>query len=134
MYRMFGIDYYDAVLLSGEYQVGQIRALEQLRGLPEKELVKIGIPYMDEMAERLRAAGPAPEHPRTVLLAPSWGKSALFSVYGGKIIETLLKTGYHVIDRTNPQSYKSQTKMIKKLMARYTASEPLDSNRDTKKI
>lgn len=131
MYRMFGIDYYDAVLLSGEYQVGQVRALEQLRGLPEKELVKVGIPYMDEMAARLRSAGPAPEHPRTVLLAPSWGKSALFSVYGGKIIETLLKTGYHVIVRPHPQSFKSETEMIEKLMAEYPASDRLEWNRDT---
>lgn len=131
MYRMFGIDYYDAVLLSGEYQVGQVRALEQLRGLPEKELVKVGIPYMDEMAARLQAAGPAPEHPRTVLLAPSWGKSALFSVYGGEIIETLLKTGYHVIVRPHPQSFKSETAMIEKLMADYPASEQLEWNRDT---
>ena len=131
MYRMFGIDYYDAVLLSGEYQVGQVRALEQLRELPEKELVKVGIPYMDEMAARLRAAGPAPEHPRTVLLAPSWGKSALFSVYGGKIIETLLKTGYHVIVRPHPQSFKSETEMIEKLMAEYPASDRLEWNRDT---
>ena len=131
MYRMFGIDYYDAVLLSGEYQVGQVRALEQLRELPEKELVKVGIPYMDEMAARLRAAGPAPEHPRTVLLAPSWGKSALFSIYGGKIIETLLKTGYHVIVRPHPQSFKSETEMIEKLMAEYPASDQLEWNRDT---
>lgn len=131
MYRMFGIDYYDAVLLSGEYQVGQVRALEQLRGLPEKELVKVGIPYMDEMAARLRSAGPAPEHPRTVLLAPSWGKSALFSIYGGKIIETLLKTGYHVIVRPHPQSFKSETEMIEKLMAEYPASDRLEWNRDT---
>ena len=131
MYRMFGIDYYDAVLLSGEYQVGQVRALEQLRELPEKELVKVGIPYMDEMAARLRAAGPAPEHPRTVLLAPSWGKSALFSIYGGKIIETLLKTGYHVIVRPHPQSFKSETEMIEKLMAEYPASDRLEWNRDT---
>lgn len=130
MYRMFGIDYYDAVLLSGEYQVGQIRALEQLRGLPEKELVKVGIPYMDEMAARLQAAGPTPEHPRTVLLAPSWGKSALFSVYGGKIIDTLLKTGYHVIVRPHPQSFKSETAMIEKLMADYPASDQLEWNRD----
>lgn len=131
IYRMFGIDYYDAVLLSGEYQVGQIRALEHLRELPEKELVKVGIPYMDDMAARLRAAGAAPAHPRTVLLAPSWGKSALFSVYGGNIIDTLLKTGYHVIVRPHPQSFKSETDMIQKLMGDYPASEQLEWNRDT---
>ena len=57
----------------------------------EKELVKVGIPYMDEMAKRLSDAGPAPQHPRTVLLAPSWGSSAIFSVYGGKILDVAVE-------------------------------------------
>lgn len=131
MYRMFGIDYYDAVLLSGEYQAQQVRSLEKLRGLPEKELVKVGIPYMDEMAARLQRVGPAPAHPRTVLLAPSWGKSAMFHVYGGKIIEVLLKTGYHIIVRPHPQSFKSEIEMLEKLMLEYPASDQLEWNRDT---
>ncbi len=131
LYRMFGIDYYDAVLLSGEYQAKDIRNLEALRELPSKELVKVGIPYMDKMAKRLADVGPAPEHPRTVLLAPSWGKSAIFSVYGGKIIDVLLKTGYHVIVRPHPQSFKSETELMDKLMAEYPNSEQLEWNRDT---
>lgn len=131
LYRMFGIDYYDAILLSGEYQARDIRSLEQLRELPEKELVKIGIPYMDEMVARLKQVGPAPEHPRTVLLAPSWGKSAIFSVYGGRILDVLLKTGYHVIVRPHPQSFKSETELIESLMKEYPASEQLEWNRDT---
>ena len=131
LYRMFGIDYYDAILLSGEYQAQQIRSLERLRELPEKELVQVGIPYMDEMAARLAKSGPAPEHPRTVLLAPSWGKSAIFSVYGEKIIDVLLKTGYHVIVRPHPQSFTSEKDMLDKLMAEYPASEQLEWNRDT---
>lgn len=129
-YRMFGIDYYDAVLLSGEYQVQDVRALEKLRGLPEKELVKIGIPYMDEMARRLRDAGPTPPHKRTVLLAPSWGKSAILQKYGGKIIDELLATGYHVIIRPHPQSFKSETELMEKLMRDYPESDRLEWNRD----
>ena len=129
-YRMFGIDYYDAVLLSGEYQVQDVRALEKLRGLPEKELVKIGIPYMDEMAHRLRDAGPTPPHKRTVLLAPSWGKSAILQKYGGKIIDELLATGYHVIIRPHPQSFKSETELMEKLMRDYPESDRLEWNRD----
>lgn len=131
LYRMFGIDYYDAIMLSGEYQARDVRNLENLRQLPEKELVKIGIPYMDEMAARYNRVGPAPEHPRTVLLAPSWGQSAIFSVYGGKIIDTLLNTGYHVIVRPHPQSFKSETEMIEKLMKEYPNSDRLEWNRDT---
>ena len=131
LYRMFGIDYYDAVLLSGEYQAKDIRALEKLRELPEKTLAQVGIPYMDTMAQRFEKAGPAPEHPRTVLLAPSWGQSALFGVYGGKIIDVLLATGYHVIVRPHPQSFKSETELMEKLMAQYPDSEQLEWNRDT---
>ena len=131
MYRMFGIDYYDALLLSGDYQCEDVRALEQMRNLPAKELVKVGIPYMDEMVTRLEKAEPLPEHPRTVLLAPSWGSSALFGIYGGKIIEVLLKTGYHVIVRPHPQSFASEKELMEELMTKYPASEQLEWNRDT---
>ncbi len=129
-YRMFGIDYYDAILLSGEYQIKQIRDLEALRGLPEKETVLVGIPYMDDMAARYKETGPAAPHPRTVLLAPSWGKSAIFGVYGGKIIEDLLATGYHVIVRPHPQSFQSEPEVIEELMKKYPESDDLEWNRD----
>jgi len=131
LYRMFGIDYYDTILLSGDYQIEDIRALESMRNLPEKELLKVGIPYMDEMAKRLETAGPAPAHERTVLLAPSWGSSAILSVYGGKIIDVLLKTGYHVIVRPHPQSFKSETELMETLMKEYPESDQLEWNRDT---
>ncbi len=130
MYRMFGIDYYDAILLSGDYQLQDIRDLEALRQLPAKELVKIGIPYMDEMAARLQSAPAVPSHERTVLLAPSWGPSAIFSIYGGKIIEKLLQTGYHVIVRPHPQSFTSEKALMDRLMAQYPDSEQLEWNRD----
>lgn len=129
-YRMFGIDYYDTVLLSGEYQIGQVRQLETLRELPAKELPIVGQPYMDAMVARLKDAGPLPEHPITVLLAPSWGPSAIFSRYGGKIIEALLRTGYHVIVRPHPQSYTSEKDMLEAIMQEYPESEQLEWNRD----
>ena len=130
LYRMFGIDYYDAILLSGDYQMKDIRDLEALRQLPAKELVKVGIPYMDKMAQRLQDAPPVPAHEKTVLLAPSWGPSAIFSVYGGKIIDKLLQTGYHVIVRPHPQSFTSEKELLEGLMAQYPDSDQLEWNRD----
>lgn len=129
-YRMFGIDYYDAVLLSGDHQVRDLRNLEQIRKLPPRELVKVGIPYMDVMLERYKNIGPAPEHPRTVLLAPTWGKSSMFYVYGEKLLQELLDTGYHIIVRPHPQSFKSDTEVLEKLMHDYPESEQLEWNRD----
>lgn len=133
-YRMFGIDYYDAILLSGEYQVEDVRSLEKMRELPEKELIKVGIPYMDEMAERLKKYEnehkDEHENKKTVLLAPTWGPSGIFSVYGEKIIEVLLKTGYDVVIRPHPQSFTSEKEMLERLMEKYPASEQLEWNRD----
>lgn len=130
LYRMFGIDYYDAILLSGDYQEKDIRRLEKLRNLPAKDLYQIGIPYMDVMKERLVKATPIETKTRTILLAPSWGPSAVLSVYGGRIIEKLLETGYHVIVRPHPQSFKSEKEMLEKLMKDYPDSEQLEWNRD----
>jgi len=130
MYRMFGIDHYDAVLLSGGYQKEQIRALEKLRDLPEKELELIGIPYMDEMKKRLTEAGPVPEHPATVLLAPSWGPEAILTKYGEKLIQPLLDTGFHVIIRPHPQSFISEKALIDRLMKQFPEGEQLEWNRD----
>ncbi|MDY2626463.1 MAG: CDP-glycerol glycerophosphotransferase family protein [Coriobacteriales bacterium] len=130
LYRMFGLDYYDAVLVAGTFQQQDIRDLEELRGLPAKDIALAGIPYMDVMAARLKESGPVPEHPRTVLLAPSWGPSAIFARFGGQIIERLLATGYHVIVRPHPQSFKSEKDLIDTLMADYPASDQLEWNRD----
>ena len=130
MYRMFGVDYYDAVLLSGEYQKKQLRELEAKRHLPAKELLMGGLPSLDAMQKRLAQADPLPEHPVTVLLAPSWGKSSIFGRYGGRMIEALQKTGYHIIIRPHPQSFVSEKELMDQLMAAYPPDDHLEWNRD----
>lgn len=130
-YRMFGIDFYDALLLSGQYQVEDVRALEKLRELPPKEIVKIGIPYLDDKAAQLAFDGPVGEHPRTILLAPSWGKSAILSRFGEQILELLLATGYHIIVRPHPQSFTSEAELLENLMKRFPESQQLEWNRDS---
>lgn len=129
-HRMFGTDYYDAVLISGDFQEKLIRRLEELRSLPQKEICHIGIPYMDEMKKQLDEAPPRLNDERTVLLAPSWGSSAILHKYGGEIIDVLLKTGYHIIVRPHPQSFASEKELIEGLMKKYPASEQLEWNRD----
>lgn len=131
LYRMFGIDYYDSILLSGEYQANDIRNLEKLRNLPAKELEYVGIPYMDEMLKRVKETPIQTNKKKTVLLAPSWGPSAILSVYGEKIIDAILNTGYQLIVRPHPQSFKSETEMIERLMSKYPNSDKIQWNRDT---
>lgn len=128
-YRMFGIDYYDAVIVSGQYQKEQIRKLEELRHLPEKEVEVLGIPYLDVMKKRYESE--KYDHTeKTVLLAPTWGPYGLLNKYGEKILDALLKTGYHVIVRPHPQSFSSEKEMLEGLMKKYPDSDQLEWNRD----
>ena len=110
-----------------------VRYLESIRNLPEKEIVKIGIPYLDEMYARLHKAQNADiksgKKERTVLLAPS-GKSAILSKFGERIIDVLIETGYSIIIRPHPQSFTSEREMLDTLMEKYPNSEKLEWNRD----
>lgn len=129
-YRMFGTDYYDALLLSGEYQVQEVRKLEAQRHLPAKECVLAGLPHMDALLKKKQEHGPAPAHVTTVLLAPSWGPSSIFNRFGAKMIETLCKTGYHIILRPHPQSMVSEKELIERLRMEFPESEKLEWNFD----
>ena len=130
-YHMFGIDYYDAVLISGNHHERDIRALEKIRNLPAKELVMVGVPYMDAMVNRLAAAPPLENKERIVLLAPSWGKSSILNKFGDEIIKTLLETGYHIIIRPHPQSFTSEADLMNHLMTEFPNSNSLEWNRDS---
>lgn len=130
-YRMFGIDYYDAILLSGKYQGEQIRKLESLRGEEPKEIEYVGIPFMDEMKKRLDSSSEKHDKSeKTVLLAPSWGKSGILYKYGKKLIDALIGTGYNIVIRPHPQSYTSDKDVLEALMKDYPENDHLSWNKD----
>ena len=132
-YRMFGMDYYDAVLLTGEFQEKYIRKLEELRNLPEKELPVVGSTYMDALKEKLDknpvVVSKGYEN-KTVLLAPSWGTSGILSKYGEKIIKALCETGYHIIVRPHPQSLISEKGVMDGLTKTFADTKNLEWNYD----
>ena len=119
MYRLFGIDYFDSILLSGEYQKKDIRTLEEQRKLPQKELEVVGCPYLDTLRQKLSSIPQEENHPFTVLVSPSWGPSALLTKYGEALLDPLVETGWRIIVRPHPQSKKSEKEMLEKLTQKY---------------
>ncbi len=115
-YKRYGLDYFDSVLLAGQWQGEDIRYLEQLRGLPPKRLITVGCPYLDVQAARLEPVG---EHPFTVLVSPSWGASGLLTLYGEKLLDPLVATGWNIIVRPHPQSKVVEKELIARLQAKY---------------
>lgn len=133
LYRMFGMDYYDALLLTGDFQREEVRELEAVRRDPKKEIEVVGCAYLDGMKKKLDEAEPLQtvKEKKIILLAPSWGDTAILKLYGEKLIDALIKTGYRIIIRPHPQSMRSEKDMIEKLMQKYPESEDLEWNYDT---
>jgi hypothetical protein len=119
MYRLFGIDYFDSVLLTGDYQAKDIRILEKQRDLPGKQLITVGCSYLDVYAERIKQISREENHQFTVLVSPSWGPSALLARYGERLLTPLVNTGRHIIIRPHPQSKKSESAMLQSLAEKY---------------
>lgn len=122
-YRLFGIDYYDSILLSGEYQKQHLRFLEEKRSLKKRDLVVVGCPYLDMLKKNVANIPVESDHRPTVLVAPSWGPSSLLVLYGTRLLDPLVKSGYRVIIRPHPQSVKTEKNVLEPLVERYRDSE-----------
>lgn len=118
-YRLFGLDFFDSVLLTGDYQATDLRYLEEKRGINKKELITVGCPYLDVYKQNIAEIPAEENHPFTVLVSPSWGDVGLLKKYGEKLLDPLSKTGWRIIVRPHPQSKKSEAEMLERLTARY---------------
>lgn len=125
-YRLFGLDYFDSVLLTGDYQKTDIQFLEEQRGINKKQLVTVGCPYLDVYKENIAKIPEEENHPFTVLVSPSWGDVGILKKYGEKLLDPLAATGWRIIVRPHPQSKKSEADMLARLEERYKDNKNIE--------
>lgn len=126
-YKLFGLDYFDSVLLTGDYQKRDIQYLEEKRHIAQKQLVTVGCTYLDTLSEKLKALEEEEKakgieeekHNFTVLVSPSWGPVSVLNRFGERLLDPLVATGWTVIIRPHPQSKKSEPQMLATLTERY---------------
>jgi hypothetical protein len=133
-YRLFGLDYYDSVLLTGEYQKKDIRTLEEKRGIKKKDLVVVGCTYLDILAGYAAELPQKEERYKTVLVAPSWGSNGILKRYGLAILEPLAKSSYKVIIRPHPQSMSTENEIVEKLRESLSSYKNVVWNFDTENL
>lgn len=119
MMKLFALDYFDSVLLTGDYQKEDIIKLEDQRSINNKELITVGCPYLDLLKKKILELPVEENKPFTVLVSPSWGPSSLLTKYGEKLLDPLVETGWRIIIRPHPQSKKAEPEVLQKLTDRY---------------
>lgn len=129
-YRMFGTQFFDAVLLCSDVFTPLHRELEEKRGSEPKEIVAIGQAYMDDLLARKESSTPAVREKTTVLLAPSWGPKSILNRYGETFLDALTATGFDITIRPHPQSFIAEKELMDRLAVKYPESEAFHWNRD----
>jgi len=118
-HKMFNLDYFDSIILTGDYQGEYIRIFEKIRGLPEKTLFTAGCSYLDEYAIKIKQIPIEENPPFTVLVSPSWGASGLLALYGEKLLDPIINSNFRIIIRPHPQSKTSEKLMLDRLQELY---------------
>lgn len=111
-YRLFGLDYYDSVLINGPHQIGIIRELERLRKTKVKDIRIIGSTYLDCLDEKLKTIETTHNDDFTLLISPSWGPNGLLMKYGIDLLKPLADSGMKIIIRPHPQSSISEKELL----------------------
>lgn len=125
-YRMFALDHYDAVLGTGTNQLPSLRKLEELRpSIRKKEFAVVGSTYLDSMKKRLDSVQTEnfEKSKKTVLVAPTWGKSGILSKFGDKFLDALRQTDFNIVVRPHPQSVVSEQNILAPLQKKYSDFE-----------
>ncbi len=135
IYRMFGLDYYDVVLLNDELQGEKIRKIEGLRNINKKEMFIVGTVLLDSLKEKydklITSSSQIQKETKTILCAPSWGASSILNRYGESFIQSLIDTGYKIIIRPHPQSKTAEAEMLENLQNKFPNGEKFEWNFDT---
>ncbi len=130
LYRMFGTDWYDVLMLPGDFIEENLRKLEEMRHMPPKIMLKTGLPYFDVMDQEVKSRTFDRSDTTTVLVAPTWGVNSLFNQLGDELLDRLIETGYNIIVRPHPQSYTAEADLIDRLKKKYPENEHFHWNAD----
>ena len=118
-YRTGAFDYFDTIFAVSEQQADEVRAIEALRGTPEKKIVKCGYGLLDNMIEAYHALEPTENEKKTILIAPSWQYDNIMDSCLDDLVEGLYATGYRIVIRPHPQYVRRFPLKIKEILNQY---------------
>ena len=122
IYRKNAFDSFDTIFCVGKHHVNEISKNEKKYSLPTKKLVEFGYEKLEQLMDEVEKNSKIKsieKNNRTILVAPSWGTNGLIETRGDEIIQKLLDSGYDVILRPHPMTYKKSQKTIKNIEKKF---------------
>ena len=129
-YRKNALDWFDTVFCTGVDFKNEIREMEALYGSPEKRLVEVGYPLLDDMIAQYQAEEhPAHEKPR-ILIAPSWQPDNIADSCAEQLLDALSGSGCTVTLRPHPQHVRHEPEKFELLKEKYSGNPDIEIQTD----
>lgn len=109
VYRPKAFDAFDVIMCAGPHHNNEIQAMISQWGMPAKEVINHGYGRLDAIISKKTNST---SNVKTILLAPSWGKSGTLELIGEDLVDALLQLPYRIILRPHPQTLKFASKKI----------------------
>ncbi len=124
IYRKGAFDHYDTIFCVGPHHVREIRETERLCGLPEKRLVEVGYPLLDDLLIQYGGREKDQDRPQ-ILIAPSHHEGNIMDSCLEAILTELLGRDWTLIVRPHPQYVRRNPGRVEELRRRYAGQENL---------
>ena len=119
-------DAFDTMLCASPHFAKEIREIENIYKLKQKNLVEFGFPLLDELVEKAREENKnkTPNAKKQILIAPSWQEDNILDSVIDDLIKNLCCDEYHVIVRPHPEYAKRYKYQLNELVERYKDFDP----------
>ena len=113
-------DHFDTIFCVGEHQAVELRRHEEMKGLPEKNLVRAGYGLYDQLVESYSGLDMPKDNVPKILIAPSWQQDNIMDSCIEPLLEGLLGNGHRVIIRPHPQYIRMFSERLDNLRNKYS--------------
>ncbi len=113
------LDHYDTIFCVGDFQIPEIRAAEQLYGLPEKKLISAGYGQLEQLHQSYQQMCKTKRSRPKVLIAPSWQPDNILDSCLDSLLSQLLTGQYEVVVRPHPEYVKRYAPRMDAIVNRY---------------
>jgi CDP-glycerol glycerophosphotransferase (TagB/SpsB family) len=132
MYLPGAFDHYDSILCVGKHHVEELRKAEEMKELPQKQLVEGGYYRLERIYSKYKKylqTSSSEKTGTTVLIAPSWGKGNVLESFGDELVAMLLDKNLNVIVRPHPETVKRTPELLNAIEGKYGDNSALTIER-----
>lgn len=130
--RKHALDHFDTIFATNQLMVDEMREMEKVYNLKEKNVVKYGYSLIDNMIANYEKthSGEEKEHTPEILIAPSWQDDNIMDSEIEKILDNLKGHGYHITVRPHPQYVRHFEEKLKLLDKKYENDSDVELQTD----